>query len=138
MTVLTILIRKGTYIDFMTLSLITSGAVATDMEVRIFAMNDAVWALKKENVGKDTVIPSLFPNYSDKVSSALNEGKLTPWWELLADLKELGDVTITVCALIADIVGLKREEEFHELVDEIAGVANFAADIEDSDFVLSI
>ena len=46
MTVISILIKNGTYNDFMTLSLISSGAVAADMEVRIFAMNDAVWALR--------------------------------------------------------------------------------------------
>jgi peroxiredoxin family protein len=34
-------------------------------------------------------------------------------------------------------VGLK-EDDFHEIVDEVAGVANFAADMDESDFVLSI
>jgi peroxiredoxin family protein len=134
---LTILIKGGTYNEFMTLALIASGAVATDFEVRIFAMNDAVWALRKDIVGTDTVVQSHFPSYAEALSDALNEGRVQPWWELLADLKELGDLTITVCALVADVINLK-EEDFHEIVDEIAGVANFAADMDESDFVLSI
>jgi peroxiredoxin family protein len=134
---LTILVKGGTYNELMTLALIASGAIASDFEVRIFAMNDAVWALRKDVIGTDTVVQSHFPSYSEALSDALNEGKVQPWWELLADLKEFGELTITVCALVADVVGLS-EDDFHEIVDEVAGVANFAADIDESDFVLSI
>lgn len=137
MTVISILIKNGTYNDFMTLSLISSGAVAADMEVRIFAMNDAVWALRKDMVGTDTAVHSHFPSFASEISKSASDGKIIPWWELLADLKELGDLTITACALIADVALIKKED-FHELVDEIAGVANFAADIDESDFVMSI
>jgi peroxiredoxin family protein len=134
---LTILVKGGTYNELMTLALIASGAIASDFEVRIFAMNDAVWALRKDVIGTDTIVQSHFPAYSEALSDALNEGKVQPWWELLADLKEFGELTITVCALVADVVGLS-EDDFHEIVDEVAGVANFAADIDESDFVLSI
>ena len=137
MTVLSILIKNGTYNDFMTLSLVASGAIVSDMEVRVFAMNDAVFALRKEIVGTDTKVHSHFPSFSEEISKSMSEGKIIPWWELLTDLKELGDLTITACALIADVALIKKED-FHELVDEIAGVANLAADIDDSDFVLSI
>lgn len=134
---LSILVKSGTYNDMMTLALIASGAIASDFEVRIFAMNDAVWALRKDVVGTDTIVQSHYPEYSEKLSDALNEGKVIPWWELLADLKDFGDLTVTVCALVADVVELK-EDDFHEIVDEVAGVANFAADIDESDHVLSI
>ncbi|MFV2015095.1 MAG: DsrE family protein [Candidatus Heimdallarchaeota archaeon] len=137
MTVLSILIKNGKYNDFMTMSLIASGAIASDMEVRIFAMNDAVWALRKDIVGIDTTVHSHFPSFASEITKSVSDGKIIPWWELLADLKEMGDLKITVCALIADVALIKKED-FHELVDEIAGVANFAADINDSDFVLSI
>ena len=135
--ILSILIKRGTYNDFMTLALIASGAVANDMEVRIFAMNDAVWALKKENVGKDTIVVSHDSDYANQLSDALNEGKIIPWWELLNDLKDFGDITITVCALVADVLGLEQGD-FHPLVDEVAGVASFAADVEESTNVITL
>jgi peroxiredoxin family protein len=47
----------------------------------------------------------------------------------------MGELTIIACALVADVVGLHKED-FSELVDDIAGVANFAADIEESDQVI--
>ncbi|MHA2277497.1 MAG: hypothetical protein ACXAC2_17095, partial [Candidatus Kariarchaeaceae archaeon] len=123
--------------DFMTLSLIASGAVAADMEVKIFAMNDAVWALRKDMVGTDTTVHSHYPSFASEITKSMSEGKIIPWWELMADLKEMGEITITACALVAD-VAMIEQDDFHELVDDIAGVANFAADIDDSDFVLSI
>lgn len=135
--VLSILIKSGTYNDFMTMALIASGAVASDFEVRIFAMNDAVWALRKDMVGFDTVVHSNFPPYIDALADSIEDGKVAPWWELLNDLKEMGDLTITVCALVADVVGLEKDH-FHELVDEIAGVANFAADLDESDHVITL
>lgn len=135
--IFTILMKNGKYNDFMLLSLITSGAVASDMEVRIFAMGESVWALKQEIVGTDATCHSHFPSYSEQISKSISEEKIVPWWELMAELKEMGDVTITVCALIADVAQLKKED-FHELVDDITGVANFAADIDESDFTLSI
>ena len=133
--VLSILIKSGTYNDMMTLALLASGAVASDFEVRIFAMDDAVWALRKEVIGSDNVLHSHFPEYSEKLAESLNSGKVMPWWRLLADLKEMGELTITACALVADVVGLDKED-FSDLVDDIAGVATFAADIEDSDQVI--
>ena len=135
--VLSILIKHGTYNDFMTLALIASGAIASDFEVRIFAMNDAVWALRKDVVGTDTVVVSHIPEYAERLSTALNDGKVIPWWELLEDLKEFGILTITVCGLVSDVLELSKDD-FHSLVDEVAGVANFAADVEMSDNVISI
>lgn len=137
MTQITILIKNGTFNDFQTLALVTSGFIVSDFEVKIFAMNDAVYALKKDQVGKDMIVHSTYPEFSSKFSESVISGKAIPWWKLLADLKELGEITITVCALVADIVGLEKED-FHELVDEVAGVANFAADVDDSDFILTI
>lgn len=134
---ISILLKSGSLTDFQTLALLTSGFVAADFSVSIFAMNDAVTALKKDNVGTDLAINSSFPEFSEKMADALNSGKAIPWWKLLADLKEFGDVTITVCALVADVLDLEKEH-FHELVDEVAGVANFAAEVDDSDFTLSI
>ena len=135
--VMSILVKSGTYNDFMTAALIASGAIASDFEVRMFCMNDAVWGLRKDVVGKDTLIQSHLPAYSEKLSDSLNEGKVVPWWDLLAQLKEFGDITITVCALVADVLELKKED-FHELVDEVAGVASFAADVDDSDSVVTV
>jgi peroxiredoxin family protein len=132
-----ILIKSGNLTDFQTLALLASGFISSDFSVKIFAMNDAVSALTKENVGTDTVVRSNNQEFASKFSDALSDGKAIPWWKLLADLKEFGEITITVCALVADVIGLEKED-FHELVDEVAGVATFAADVEDSDYTITL
>jgi len=135
--VLSILIKSGTYNDFMTLSLIASGAIAADYEVRIFAMDDAVYALRKENVGTDTVVHSKFEGFVSNMSESIKNGKVNAWWTLLEELKEIGELKITACALISEVTNTHKDD-FHELVDEIAGVANFAFDLSESDHVVSI
>jgi len=137
MGVMSILLKSGSYTDFMTMSLIASGAIASDHEVRVFAMNDAVWALQQDRVGKDTEIHTNYSDFSEVISKSLTEGKVNHWWDLLKDLKEIGDLTITVCALVADLAKLE-ENNFHELVDDIAGVATFALDVDESDYVITI
>ena len=134
---ISILIKSGDLSTFQTLALLASGFIASDFEVSVFAMNDAVSALTKDNVGKDLVINSNYPEFASKMADALNSGKAIPWWKLLADLKEFGELTITVCALVADVLDLEKDD-FHELVDEIAGVANFAAEVDDSDFTITL
>ena len=136
-TRIAILMKSGTLADFTTLSMIVSGFVASDFEVKIFCMGDAVYAMKKDQVGTDVMFTSNYPEFADNLTDALNARKVTPWWELMADLKDLGEVEIQVCALVADVVHLEKED-FHELVDGIAGVANFAADVDDADFALTI
>lgn len=132
-----ILIKNGTFNDFQTLGLLVSGFVASDFDVKIFAMSDAVYALKKDVVGTDTEIRSHFSEFASKMGHELTEGKAIPWWKLLADMKEFGEIEINVCALVADILDLEKED-FHELVDGIQGVAAFAADTDDSDFTITL
>ena len=132
-----ILLKSGNYTDFMTMSMIVSGAVVSDMDVIVFAMNDSVWGLLKENCYHNTTIHSNFIDFAHTVSNSLNEGKVKPWWELMEEIKELGNVKLVVCALVADLGGFEKED-FIDLVDEIAGVAYFAGEAESADVVLTI
>ena len=132
--ILSILVKTGTYDAMTTLAMVVSGAVAIDFEVRIFAMEDAVWALKKDVIGTDTKVHSHFPEFAEKFVAS---EKVTPWWELMTDLKDFGEITIKVCALVTEILELEKDD-FSELVDGVAGVAGFAADVDASDWTLTI
>lgn len=137
MTKMVMLVKSGNYTDFMTATMIASGAIANDMEVEIFFMNDAVWALKKENYMNNTTVHSNFLEFAHTIADSLNEGKIKPWWELMADLKEFGDIKLTVCALVAELGNLHKED-FMDLIDDLAGVAYFTGQAEDADVVLTI
>ncbi len=121
----------------MTAAMIASGAVVSDIEVKIFAMEGAVFALKKDVYKTITGFDSPFPEYNEKMSKARDEGKLQPWYDLINDLKDLGELTFTVCALVTDLLELELED-FADVVDDITGVASYAADAAEADIFLTV
>jgi peroxiredoxin family protein len=137
MTKVAILVTSGTFANMTTMSLLASGAIANDMETTIFFMEDSVWALRKNSLGSDTSFHSAFPEVTERYAEAQNAGKLVPWWELVPDLKELGDVRVFACAQALDVLGLE-EADLADFVDEIAGVTMFLEVVDQADKVISI
>ncbi|MHA2232417.1 MAG: DsrE family protein [Candidatus Hodarchaeales archaeon] len=137
MSKVAILVTSGTYANMTTMSLLASGAIANDLEATIFFMEDSVWALRKDALGNDTSFHSTFPEVTEKYAAAQKEGKLVPWWELLPDLKELGDLKVFACAQALDVLGLE-ESDLADFVDEIAGVTMFLETVDQVDKVISL
>ena len=137
MTTMLILIRDGSYQNFATMSMVAAGAVSSDIEVKVFAMEDAVYALKKDQIDKNIKFEKPYPEYNSVLQEAVDSGKSQKWWELVNDLKELGDIEITVCALVTDLLGLEKED-FADVVDDIQGVAKFAGDAEEADIFITL
>lgn len=137
MTKVAILVTSGTYANMTTMSLLASGAIANDMETTIFFMEDSVWALRKDSLGSDTSFHSAFPEVTEKYAEAQKAGKLIPWWELVPDLKELGELKVFACAQALDVMGLE-ESDLVDFVDEIAGVTMFLEVVDQVDKVISI
>ncbi|MHA1940232.1 MAG: DsrE family protein [Candidatus Hodarchaeales archaeon] len=119
-----------------TVAMVTSGAITNDHEVFIFFMHDAVYALKKD-APLEPDVESIFPEVAEKVNQARREGKLVHWKELLEDLKDLGDLRITACVQITEILGIEKEDLL-SFVDDIAGVNTLAEQVMLADRVISI
>ncbi|MHA2366732.1 MAG: DsrE/DsrF/DrsH-like family protein [Candidatus Hodarchaeales archaeon] len=134
---LAILVTSAHYEKLNTAVLIASGAVANDHEVLIFFMHDSVWALKKELVETNRKVHSIYPEVAVKVEEVDKEGKLHTWFNLIPDLKDLGELQIVACGLMMDIFELKKEE-LADFVDEIAGVAFFSDAAMEADKVISL
>lgn len=132
-----ILVTSGTYTNMTTMSLLASGAIAIDLETTIFFMEESVWALRKDALGSDTTFHGAFSAVTEKYAAAQKEGKLVPWWELVADLKELGELKVFACAQAMDVLGLD-ESDLADFVDEIAGVTMFLETVDQVDKVISI
>jgi peroxiredoxin family protein len=132
-----LLVTKGDYSNMTIMSLLASGAIANDMDTTIFFMEDSVWALRKEELGKDTQMHSPFPEVDEKYNQALVEGRMMPWWELLPDIKELGIVKVLACGQALDILGLE-ESDLVDFVDDIIGVTGFMDLVAGADRMISI
>ena len=118
-----------------TLAMVASGAVTNDLEVYIFFMHDAVYALKKD-APSEPEVTSVYPEVAEKVNQARKEEKIVHWKELLEDLKELGEVTITACVQITEILGLEKDDLL-PFVDDIVGVSSLAEQAMLADRVIS-
>ncbi|WP_455139539.1 DsrE family protein [Candidatus Hodarchaeum mangrovi] len=118
-----------------TLAMVASGAVTNDLEVFIFFMHDAVYALKKD-APTEPDVTSIFPEVAEKINKARKEGKIAHWKDLLEDLKELGNITITACVQITEILGLEKDDLL-PIVDDIVGVSTLAEQAMLADRVIS-
>lgn len=136
MSKLVLICDSGATDKLQTVALLTSGAITSDYEVMIFFMHDAVYALKKDAPSEPDVT-SVFPEVSEKVNQARNEGKLIHWKELLEDLKDLGDLRIVACVQITEVLGLEKDDLL-PFVDDIAGVNTLAEEVMKADQVISI
>ena len=90
-----------------------------------------------EDAPPEPDVTSVFPEVSNKVNQARNEGKLIHWKELLEDLKDLGELRIVACVQITEILGLKKDDLL-PFVDDIAGVNTLAEEVMSADQVISI
>ena len=134
---LAILVTSGKFETLNTAALLASWAVANDNEVLMFFMNDSVLALKKEVVENNRKISSIFPEVNKQIEDSDKSGKLQTWFNLIPDLKDLGEIKVIACGLMMDIFGLKQED-LADFIDDIAGVAFFTDVAMEYDKVISL
>lgn len=132
-----LLVKNGSFENLNTAALIASGAVANDHEVLMFFMHDAVWSLKKDVYKTNRTVHSVYPEVAQKIEEQDKNGKLQIWYNLIPDLKEIGEIKIVACGLMMDIFDLKQED-LVDFVDEVAGVAYFTGEADESENIMVI
>ncbi|MCE7736311.1 MAG: hypothetical protein GPJ54_15630 [Candidatus Heimdallarchaeota archaeon] len=132
MVFLSILLQEGSLNKLASLSTIVTGAVSFDMKVKIFVMDSAVWAFRKDRYKDLSYIQSPVEGYGESLKKGIETRQVNCWYEILADLKEYGDVTITLCSLMADIDNLEKED-FIDIVDKILTIGAYIDDLYDAD-----
>ena len=131
-----IFLISPTYEKLLSTAVITQGAVAQGMEVFIFATFAQV-AFRKGEVEKFSKLGKDYEEYKDVAMKYLASKNVT-WYSMLREAKKMGKVRIVACSLVADMVGLKKDDFDPTLVDDVAGVATFLAEAATSDVVLYI
>ncbi len=130
------MLTKGSLNNMVSLTTILSGAAAFDMEVRVFVMDDAAWAFRKDRY-LDLKVDSNIDGYAEALKAGVASGKIGTWHSVLADLKEFGGLSITVCSLMTEIDDVKKEDLL-DVVDRVATIATLMDDVLDSDRVISV
>lgn len=97
-------------------SLVASVAAMSGMEVNLFVTMNGLVPFLKENVEKKNFKKGI-------VGEALME-KAQPFYELLENGKEMGNLKIYACALAMDVKGWEKKDLI-DLFDDVIGVTAF-------------
>lgn len=97
-------------------SLVGSVAAMSGMEVNLFVTMDALVPFLKESVEKKNF-------KTGTVGKALVE-KAQPFYELIENGKEMGNMKVYACSLALDVKEWKKEDLI-DLFDDVIGVAAF-------------
>lgn len=131
-----ILLTKGSLNNMISLTTILSGAASFDMVIKVFVMDDAVWAFRKDKY-LDLKVDSSIDGYAEVLKAGVASGKINTWHSFLADLKDFGEITITLCSLMTEIDDVKKEDLL-DIVDRVATIGTFIDDIFDSEYIISM
>lgn len=132
-----LLIKNGSFNNLNTAALIASGCIANDHEILMFFMHDAVWSLKRDNFKNNLQINSIYPEVSAIIIQEIKKGTIQVWYDLIPELKEIGIVKIVACSQMMDIFKLTKED-LVDFVDEVAGVAYFVSEAENSSNIITL
>ncbi|MCL6472344.1 MAG: DsrE/DsrF/DrsH-like family protein [Firmicutes bacterium] len=98
-------------------ALMGSIAAASGMEVNFFVTMDALKMFLKDTVSK-------MDFKLGEVGSKLMEKNVDPFYKMIEDAKEMGELKVYACSLVVDVMGWKKEDML-DIVDDIVGVTAF-------------
>lgn len=121
---LNIVMSTGTVDKLINLGVLTQTAANLGMPVRIFVTATAVPAFRKEGYKTANVLPYGFDKVMAEIGAGLQRLKSGDWHAMLITAKEIGDVKIYMCSLMADSLKLKKPD-LDPMIDDIVGAAAF-------------
>ena len=136
MTSMSILLQEATLNKFVSLGTMVSGAIVFDMDVHIFVMDEAVWAFRKDRY-MDLKVDSSIPGYEEALLNGIKNGVVKVWHEQLAELKEMGEITINLCQMCCAIGNLEKDN-FIDIVDKVAGIGTYIDEIFNADKIVCL
>lgn len=127
MSGLAIIMFTGHAENFVPLAVLTQSAVSIGMPVRIFVTGTALLYFTKSK--PEPRFSKEFEDFTSQLIENMHKLNIPSWYGMLKESKELGDVKIYVCSLMAEVMGIKKEH-LDELVDDIVGATFFMKETE--------
>ena len=98
-------------------AMLGSVAAASGMQVNFFVTMEALKMFLKETIEKQDF-------ESSTVGDTLLDKKVDLFYRMLEDGKDLGDLKVYGCSLVADVMEWEQED-MHDVVDDVIGVNAF-------------
>ncbi len=124
---LAIIMFSGEAEKFIPLGVLTQTATNLGVPVRIFVTGYALPYFTKQK--PEPRFTSEFKDFAEKLMEGAKRIGMPSWYDMLREAKEAGDVKIYVCSMMAEVLGLKRED-LDPIVDDVVGAAFFFQETE--------
>jgi peroxiredoxin family protein len=121
---LSIVLFSGTDDKLHAAATIAAGGAAMGMSVNILLMYWALDAFRADRIKRDHGLAAEAGAEGKAAVEALRAEGQAPWYETLAQAKELGSVEIQACSLSMDLLRIE-EKDLDPLVDGVEGVTAF-------------
>ncbi len=119
---LSIIMFSGEAEKFIPLAVLTQTAANLGVPVKIFVTGYALLYFLKE---KPEPRPTKeFEDYAAKLMEGMKKMNMPGWYDILVEAKKTGDVKVYVCSLMAEVMGLKKED-LDPIVDDVVGATYF-------------
>jgi peroxiredoxin family protein len=134
---MTIMMYSGTVDKLLPLAIVTSGAVATDMDVTIFVTFYGLLGFKKGMVESNQKFSKDFEELVPMIKDRLKLKNTPSWYDMLKKAKEMGKVKIQACSTACDLLGITKND-LDPIVDEMVGVGTYITEASESQVTLFI
>ncbi len=129
---LAIIMYSGEAEKFIPLGVFTQTAVNLGIPVRIFVTGFAMLQFLKEK--PKPRFSKEFEEFVPKIHEGLQRIKAPSWYDMVMDAKDLGDVKVYVCSLMAQVVGVGKDD-MDPIVDDVVGATFFLKEIADYEVI---
>jgi peroxiredoxin family protein len=114
-----------------------SGAVAQDMDVKVFLLLGGAYAFRKGTAENMREVGD-FPKDKDQFLAGLQKANVPYWLDFYKKAKEMGKVTIYLCGTAGKIWGSDKLEDYVDLVDTVCGIGEYISAAEEADLSITL
>lgn len=111
--------------------IILSGAIAQDMEAKVFLLIGGAYAFRKEMAEDHKKVGEAHLN-TEEFQNGLKKANVPYWLEFYKKAKEMGNVKFYLCGTAGKIWKSAEKDDFY-LVDEVCGIGEYISAAEEAD-----
>jgi len=116
--------------------IILNGGVAQDMEIKVFLLLGGAYAFHKGTAENMREVGD-FQHVKEQFLAGLQKANVPYWLDFYKKAKEMGKVTIYLCATAGKIWGSDKLEDY-VLVDTVCGIGEYVSSAAEADLSITL
>jgi peroxiredoxin family protein len=132
---LSIILFSGTVDKLIPVGVLSQTAASMNISVRIFVTGWALNAFMKGGVERTTRIDKNFEDMAPLLMEGLRRMNAPSWYDMIKQAKEVGDVKVYACSMMAMALGITSKDQFDPIIDDIVGAASFLQEASDGQVI---